>query len=113
MLEFARGYLLTRSGMRWLWAQYLSRPRDAEHPDVALLHRDVRGLPDTTIITAECDPLRDEGEAFARHLAAAGVAVRLQRYAGMVHGFAGLPHVTPAADRALDDLAANLRAALA
>jgi acetyl esterase len=113
MLEFARGYLLTRSGMRWLWDQYLTQPGDAQHVEVGLLRRDVSGLPPTTIITAEFDPLRDEGEAFAKHLAAAGVTVTLRRYAGMVHGFAGLPHVTPAADQALGELASELRAALA
>jgi acetyl esterase len=64
------------------------------------------------VITAEFDPLRDEGEAYADQLRAAGVAVMGRRYLGMTHGFASMPYVTPVANRALADVAADLRTAL-
>ena len=64
-------------------------------------------------MTAECDPLRDEGEALAAHLQAAGVTVIARRYAGMVHGFAALPQVTPVAWQAIDDIAGDIRQSLA
>ena len=65
---------------------------------------DLQGLPATTLLTAEYDPLRDEGEAFAERLQAAGVAVRLQRCDGMVHGFVSLAPFVEAAARALQGL---------
>ena len=113
MRAFARGHLLSRSGMQWCWSQYLRDAADARHPEIALLQRDLHGLPQTTIVTAECDPLRDEGEAFAHRLRQSGVPVSLHRYPGMVHGFAGLPHVTPLADAALSRVGTRLSAALA
>lgn len=113
MREFGRGHMLTRSGVEWFWNSYLESPDDATHPEVCLLRADLRGLPRTTIITAECDPLRDEGEALAARLQQAGVAVTLRRWPGMLHGFAGMQQITPAAAHALRALAAALAAALA
>lgn len=112
MQEFARGHLLARSAMQWAWDCYLSGPADAQNPLAALLQADLTGLPRTTVAIAEFDPLRDEGEAFVARLSAAGVHVTVRRYAGMVHGFAGLPQVTPTANAALDDVAADLRASM-
>ena len=113
MHAFGRGYLLARSGVQWSWSQYLGQPDDASNPLVALLHADLAGLPTTSVVTAERDPLRDEGEAFAERLRAAGVEVVARRYAGMVHGFAGLPQITPVATQAIDDLAGDIRRSLA
>jgi acetyl esterase len=107
MHELARGHLLARSGMQWLWQQYLAAG-DADNPEAALLLAQVGGLPPTTVVTAEFDPLRDEGEALAAHLREAGVPVALRRYAGMVHGFAGMPQLTPVADEALQAVARDL-----
>lgn len=109
MHAFGRGYLLARSGVQWSWSQYLGQPDDASNPLVALLHADLAGLPTTSVVTAECDPLRDEGEAFAERLRVAGVEVVARRYAGMVHGFAGLPQITPVATQAIDDIAGDIR----
>jgi acetyl esterase len=112
MHEFARGHLLARSAAQWAWQSYLSNPSDAVEPLAALLRADLAGLPTTTVAIAEFDPLRDEGLAFIARLEAAGVRVTARFYAGMVHGFAGLPHVTPTANVALDEMAGDLRAAL-
>jgi acetyl esterase len=113
MHAYGRGYLLARSGVQWSWSQYLGAPDDANNPLVALLYADLAGLPTTSVVTAECDPLRDEGEAFAERLRAAGVEVVARRYAGMVHGFAGLPQITPVATQAIDELAGDIRRSLA
>ena len=113
MHAFGRGHLLARSGVQWSWSQYLGAPEDAVNPLADLLHADLAGLPTTSVVTAECDPLRDEGEAFAERLRAAGVEVVARRYAGMVHGFAGLPQITPVATQAIDDLAGDIRRSLA
>jgi acetyl esterase len=112
MQAFTDGYLLSRAAMRWFWSCYLAAPQDAANPLAAPMQADVAGLPPATVITAEFDPLRDEGEAYADHLRAAGVAVVGRRYLGMTHGFASMPYVTPVANRALADVAADLRTAL-
>ncbi|MEY2919314.1 MAG: hypothetical protein RL261_619 [Pseudomonadota bacterium] len=113
MHAFARGHLLARDGVQWAWSQYLSEPADAANPLVSLLRAELTAFPPTSVVTAECDPLRDEGETFADRLRAAGVAVTARRYTGMVHGFAGLPQITPVASQAIDDVAADIRKSLA
>ena len=87
-LENANGYLLTRDLMIWFWGHYLKDAADAHHPHAAPLRApDLRGLPPALVITAEYDPLRDEGEAYAERLQAASVSTVLSRYDGMFHGF--------------------------
>ena len=113
MNEFGRGHMLTRSGVEWFWSSYLGSAEDAANPEVCLLRADLRDLPRTTIVTAECDPLRDEGEALAARLRDAGVEVTLHRWPGMLHGFVGMQQITPAAAIALRTVAADLAAALA
>ena len=113
MHAFGRGYLLARRGVQWSWNQYLGAPEDAVNPLVHLLHADLAGLPTTSVVTAEFDPLRDEGEALAERLRAAGVEVVARRYTGMVHGFAGLPQITPVATQAIDAIADDIRKSLA
>jgi acetyl esterase len=113
MNEFGRGHMLTRSGVEWFWSSYLGSPADALNPEVCLLRADLLGLPRTTIVTAECDPLRDEGEALAARLRAAGVETTLRRWPGMLHGFAGMQQITPDAALALRTVATDLAAAFA
>lgn len=72
----------------WYWEQYAATPADLEHPDLAPLRSDRLGtLPPTLVVTAEHDPLRDEGEELARRIAEAGVEVTATRYLGQTHGF--------------------------
>jgi acetyl esterase len=113
MKALARGYFLTQNVMKWFWSCYLTSPADAMNPLAAPLRAtNLAGLPPATILTAEFDPPRDEGEAYADRLRAAGVPVVARRYLGMIHGFASLPSITQVANRAIADVAHDLRAAL-
>ena len=86
--ECEQGYALTRATMEWFARQYVGSSGKGRDPEASpLLAEDLRGLPPTLVMTAEFDPLRDEGEAYAERLKEAGVKVRLSRYAGMIHGF--------------------------
>jgi acetyl esterase len=87
-VENAEGYGLQRETMRWFWNHYLADPGDAENPLASPLRApDLSGLPPAFIATAEFDPLRDDGEAYAERLREAGVDVIVKRYDGMIHGF--------------------------
>ena len=114
IVENGEGYLLTREQMLWFIDQYLRTPADAQDPLCSpLLAKSFDGLPSALVITAEFDPLRDEGEAYARALEAAGVDVRLHRYDGMVHGFFQLSAVLDAARAVIDEAGLALRRAIA
>jgi acetyl esterase len=110
MVENSEGYLLTTAGVRWFWGQYLADPADADDPYACPMRAvDFIGLPPAVIITAEYDPLRDDGEAYASRLSEAGVPVVLRRYEGMVHGFLWASGVLAGSRRLLDDLGADVR----
>ena len=105
--ENADGYLLTRSVMEWFWNHY-TKATDRESPYASPLRaRDLKGLPPALVITAEFDPLRDEGEAYARRLEQAGVPVKVRRFDGMIHGFFGMGAVFPQAATALQEAVAG------
>jgi acetyl esterase len=106
--------LLTREGMDWFWSNYLSCDDDATDPYCSpLAAADLKGLPPALVITAEYDPLRDEGEAYAVRLRDAGVEVTSHLYEGQVHGFAQVPGLFPAGHHAVKEVGAALKAALA
>jgi acetyl esterase len=110
--ENADGYLLTRDTMLWFIDCYVA-DGDQKHPHVSPLHaEDVSGLPPALVITAELDPLRDEGEAYAARLRDAGVTTELVRYDGEIHGFFAMLGVLDDATAAVDRAGAALRAAL-
>jgi acetyl esterase len=93
----------------WYWDQYAA-PEDHTHPDVAPLLSDRLGsLPPTLVITAEHDPLRDEGEELVRRLAEEGVEVVGTRYLGQIHGFWRHPSDFDTAEPALRQVAGWLR----
>jgi acetyl esterase len=86
--KYADGPLMTRGEMEWFWDHYLRSAADGQDPRAApLLATDVSGLPPTTIMVAELDPLRDEGMAYADRLRAAGVAADVTVFRGAAHGF--------------------------
>lgn len=110
----AQGYFLTLDSMRWFWNHYLRSEADRENPYAAPLRaQDMRGLPPALVITAEFDPLRDQGEAYAARLSAAGVPAELRRYDGMIHGFFSMGAVVDQAGVAMNDIGAKLQAAFA
>jgi acetyl esterase len=115
--QFAEGYFLTRPAMAWFWEQYLpdeSRRNDILASPLRATTEQLAGLPPALVITGEADVLRDEGEAYATKLRAAGVPVTATRYGGIIHDFVMLHPLadTHAAKAATTQGAAFLRAAL-
>jgi acetyl esterase len=106
-VESAEGFFLTLDDMAWFSAQYAA---DAADPRASVLHHpDLTGLAPAVVATAEHDPLRDEGEAYAAALAEAGVPVLARRYSGLIHGFFGLGHVHDASRAASLQACADLK----
>ncbi|HET6152644.1 MAG TPA: alpha/beta hydrolase [Marmoricola sp.] len=112
--ENATGYLLDSATMDWFMTQYLSAGPDPMDPQLAPRHGELSGLPPAVVVTAEFDPLRDDGEAYAAAMREAGVPVTLRRYDGLIHGFFDLGGWSKASQVAIDetiDLFADLLAA--
>jgi len=109
--EFAEGYGLTSADMEWYGRHYVRTEADADDPRASVLRADLHDLPPAFVITAECDPLRDDGEAYADRLRELGIAARYKRYPGMFHGFMSFPGVLPEAALAFEEAGAALREA--
>ncbi|HEY7325681.1 MAG TPA: alpha/beta hydrolase, partial [Streptosporangiaceae bacterium] len=106
--------LLTRESMIWFWDHYAPDGADRTHPDASPLQAtDLSGLAPAIVVTAEHDPLRDEGEAYAERLALAGVPVVRQRFAGQMHAFFTMVGVLPGSAEAIDYVSDNLGQQLA
>jgi acetyl esterase len=103
-------YLFNRTSVGWYWEHYLTDPAQGADPLASpILAADHSDLPPALVITAEFDPLRDEGEFYAEKLFAAGVPTQLSRYDGMVHGFFAMSGVLDGGRRAIAEAAAFLR----
>ena len=110
LAEFGDGPLLSRDDISYYWSQYLNEPEREKHdarvaPGRASSHE---GLPPAFVVSAECDPVRDECERYGHVLKAAGVQVLMKRYSGMPHGFVSWAALVPTAQQAIDDAAAFL-----
>ena len=112
--ENGQDYMLTTDSMHWFWDLYAPNPEDRQNPYASpLLAGDLSNLPPALVMTAEFDPLRDEGEAYARKLAEAGIDANLIRCAGLIHGFFAQTRTIRAAREPMDQACAALKAALA
>jgi acetyl esterase len=108
--ENAEGYGLTRDTMKWFWAHYLTDASEAANPYASPLRAsDLSRLPPALVITAEYDPLRDEGELYAERLKAAGVPTAISRYDGVNHGFMFWVGIVEKAGTAMNEACAWLR----
>jgi len=110
--ENGHGYLLTTEMNEWFIGHYLGE-QDRRNPDASPIYADdLSRLPPAFVITAEYDPLRDEGEAYAKRLIDAGVDARFVRYDGMIHGFAQMNAILPGATAAISEASQAIRDAL-
>lgn len=111
--ENKEGYMLTRDLMKWFWHHFIEDAGEANNPYVSPLRADdLSDLPPALIVTAEYDPLRDEGEAYGKRMQAAGVSVTLSRYPGMIHAFIRMTARLDKAKAALYEVGGALRRAL-
>ena len=109
-LTYAAAKPLNTPMMAWFYDKTLAKPADAADPRLNLVAADLKGLPPTTIIVAQIDPLHDDGINLANRLKSAGVSTTLQEYAGVTHEFFGMGSVVASAKSAEDFAAAQLKA---
>jgi acetyl esterase len=113
-VTFAEGFILTKPNMDWYEQQFFGADGDRHDPRASpLLADDLSGGPPALVVTAGFDPLRDEGEAYARRLREAGVRTLLRRHPGYVHGFIHALIGGPGPREAIAEMGGVLRAALA
>lgn len=107
-----QGVMLERDELQWHQDNYFADPADARDHRASILEADHRGLPESTVILAECDPIRPQSELLVQAYQAAGVSVVAHEYPGMIHGFFGLDEVFPTATEAMALAGRRLCAAL-
>jgi acetyl esterase len=113
MRQYGHDHFLSREAIDWFAGQYFASTADRRQPYASPARAaDLSRLPPAMVITAECDPLRDQGEAYARQLQAAGVPVELKRYDGMIHPFLSLGGVVDAGRTAIVDAGSAVRRAM-
>jgi acetyl esterase len=113
MREFGHDHFVSIEALDWFNSQYVPRREDRTHPHASpIFAADLSGLPPAFVITAECDPLRDQAEAYAQRLEAARVPVRLKRYDGMIHPFFSLGGIVDGGRQAVADAAQAIKSAL-
>ncbi|MBV9293641.1 MAG: alpha/beta hydrolase [Frankiales bacterium] len=112
-VDNAEGYFLTADEMTWFLHNYAGESADASDPRLSPLRApSLAGLPPAVVVTAEFDPLRDEGNAYADALREAGVRVDHKCYDGMIHGFFDMGPLSPGAQAAAEDAIARFRSLL-
>ncbi len=111
MIENANAKPLNRAMIEWFLRHYLKNQSESSDPRISLVRAELRGLPPTTIIAAEIDPLCSEGRLLAEHLQAAGVRVDYRNYDGVTHEFFGMGAVLDKARAAVGQAAKGLREA--
>jgi acetyl esterase len=113
MTDNAEGYFLTRDGMEWFHGHYANDDADRTHPRYSPILADLQGVAPAVVVTAEYDPLRDQGRAFVEALTDADVEAEYHEFEGMFHGFFSMDAGIDAAGEAQDRVADALRNAFA
>lgn len=109
----ANDYTLTAGDMEWFWNHYINGPADNDNPYAAPIKAaNLAGLPPALVVTAEYDPLRDEGDAYAEKLAAAGVNVTHKKFDDQAHGFLWMSGPLDSYNEVLTDMANHAKAVL-
>jgi acetyl esterase len=111
-IENATGYMLDQESITWFTTAYIPEGVAGDWRAAPMLATSHDGVAPALIITAEFDPLRDEGEAYAATLEAAGVPAKASRYDGLIHGFFGMGAIVPAVNAAVEEAGDALRQAL-
>lgn len=112
-VENATGYFLDQATMEWFIGSYVDESTDLLAPKLSPMRGELAGLPPAVVVTAEFDPLRDEGIAYADALAAAGVTVDHTTYPGLIHGFFDMGPWSTACQQAIDETVARFGKLLA
>jgi acetyl esterase len=106
MIDNAKGYALSAEAMKWYWKQYINNADDLENPYCRpMAAKDFSNLPSTYLITADLDPLRDEGFEFSKKLEIAGNTVIYKNYPSLIHGFLLMQGFLPEAQQAVKEIA--------